>query len=925
MSQAFRRVTPDDLNEQLRIVGEERLIEIIADRQPGHCMRVGDLDTKVMLAMATSLRATLGTAAQIHLLSPDSSKDDPLLISSSKLVELRNPPTEGEQRPPLLVFVPNDLRTAAEDSFAEATFEQLSIADAYQRLRERLVQDLPNGLKHTVPEVLRLIEEREWRWADPVAAVRFLLSVRLNGYEAEVVGASMCEFGLVPDFHLLDDQSAMPNRIAKNLDCVKTLTFSSKSDRGRVLELRLKERDFRAKLSDFLCDTGLEDPLAWTGRIVASKDLWPLSFDKWQFEEGSGFTQQLRVEVLNVSLPVIKEDEADARLRQLVGQQVLLVGQNGPKSFRVMFRSDPAPEKVSGVHHFRLQVVARESGPTGFTKKKNVWAGSRQDASVSFSKLSKVEWEEGWHFVRVLACTAEGDPVPIVDAHGQPIPLVSVEEETLFSNESDLFYVVKGDDLEVEVPQRAVPKFPSYNHALIQSWFRALADEREPSEVTCTHRAWADGEEHSGKGELLEFKFAGEGLIHVPVSRVLKILEQRILKSPDDPISWRLAMSPTQTAEVSNDACGWPSLPDIEEFRALRRGLFSKLRGDEGNWIIQASDLFPLRDHIAAYAEHYLALLAHGLRQAEVASPDEQRQAIAQLQKLLALDTVTVDLADYRGGHSSALLVGPTHPLRLLWLATWLTLAWHWLDGAKAAPEYITATRDTLLERLSLVNFPAVFPTGSGRLLTAIDNVHPFWTVYAASTESDPRGLIAEICTALGLPEPNIGSFTLNGGFLADRLRRYLVQHPYIQTLVLNCFNAGRGKMLADTLLELQKEADFRDLRYNIRLLVPDPNAPGTGDDLNELISPSSTLTVPEADAFATLTGNHLAPKLTFSVQATADFRNAPQIFRRTLACCSTYFRRRPSAQCLRVVRTRARRCMACSKTSPSPTSRKRK
>jgi hypothetical protein len=61
--------------------------------------------------------------------------------------------------------------------------------------------------------------------------------------------------------------------------------------------------------------------------------------------------------------------------------------------------------------------------------------------------------------------------------------------------------------------------------------------------------------------------------------------------------------------------------------------------------------------------------------------------------------------------------------------------------------------------------------------------------------------LIAELCTAFGLPEPNIGSFSLDGGFLADRTRRYLVQHPYIQTLVLNCFNAGRGRLLAEMLL----------------------------------------------------------------------------------------------------------------------------
>ena len=71
--------------------------------------------------------------------------------------------------------------------------------------------------------------------------------------------------------------------------------------------------------------------------------------------------------------------------------------------------------------------------------------------------------------------------------------------------------------------------------------------------------------------------------------------------------------------------------------------------------------------------------------------------------------------------------------------------------------------------------------------------------------------MVAQIASsgrlALGLPEPNIGSFTLNGRFLADRLRRYLVQHPYIQTLVLNCFNPGRAKIIEDTLLARKNHA----------------------------------------------------------------------------------------------------------------------
>ena len=381
MSQEFRRVTIEDVNEQLRIVVEERLREIIGGRHPGHCMRVGDLDTALMLEIAQNLRSVIGAAAQIHVLSRESQNDDPLLITSSKLVELRNPPAEGEQRPPLLVFVPNDLRTSAEDSFAEATFEQISVADAFPRLRDRLIEQMPESFRSVAQEILRLVEEREWRWADAVAAVRFLLSIRINGAEAEVVGASLCELGLIPDFHLLDDPSAVSHRVAKNLECVDKLTFSTKSEQSRVLDIKLKDRAFRTKLSDFLSESGLEDPLVWTRRIVAEKQLWPLSFDKWEFEDGAGFTQKLRVEVLEIGLPVIQENETTFRLKQLVGQQVLLIGANGPRSFKVKFRCDPAPDGVPGVDHFRLQVVARETVSHRLHQKKEIldWGTPRRD------------------------------------------------------------------------------------------------------------------------------------------------------------------------------------------------------------------------------------------------------------------------------------------------------------------------------------------------------------------------------------------------------------------------------------------------------------------------------------------------------------------------------------------------------------------
>jgi hypothetical protein len=170
-----------------------------------------------------------------------------------------------------------------------------------------------------------------------------------------------------------------------------------------------------------------------------------------------------------------------------------------------------------------------------------------------------------------------------------------------------------------------------------------------------------------------------------------------------------------------------------------------------------------------------------------------------------------------------------------------------------------------------------VLPRGTGQLFTAVDNVTPFWTLYAPTNEEDPRGLVGDVCAALGLPEPGIGGATITGAYLASRVERYLIQHPYVQTLVINAFNAGRGSVLADMLLVLQGRSAFADLRYDLRLFVPDPDAPGVGEALSELLSPSSSVTGKEADAFSAMGENHLYPKLGLAIRSIAEFVENPQ------------------------------------------------
>ncbi|MFK9902966.1 hypothetical protein ACJEPZ_28710, partial [Klebsiella pneumoniae] len=98
-----------------------------------------------------------------------------------------------------------------------------------------------------------------------------------------------------------------------------------------------------------------------------------------------------------------------------------------------------------------------------------------------------------------------------------------------------------------------------------------------------------------------------------------------------------------------------------------------------------------------AYAESYLDLVRNLIRQAEMTSGVERQQHLQSLRNVLAVDSIHVILTDFRGRHREAVLVSPTHPLRALWLNSWVTLGKDWIGKIKSGgKEYIPHVRSAL-------------------------------------------------------------------------------------------------------------------------------------------------------------------------------------------------------------------------------------
>lgn len=887
MSRGLRELTSQELSAALESVLLPRLCKVLAARDLGHCMRVTDLDRELMIRLAGGLRAAV-PSANVVLLADDAlrAQAPELAVTSTKLVELRNPLPNEELRPPLLVFVPNDLRASAEDSFGVATFEEVSIDGAYAQLNAQLITQIPANIRVAMEACLGELRRSDsrWRFADDAAVVRYLLTCQVNGFDPDAMGAALFELALVPDFELFQQAERAPARVARNRECVEQITWSTKTERVRALELGLLDPVFCKQLGEFFSMVGVANPKEWTQLIVRDRSNWPLSFNKWLFEDGGVNPDTIFISDVELpDLPVVKDDNEDSRLAELIGHRVLPISKTGLKKFSVSFRVDPVPSRVEGLSRFVAEVVSRDNGPTGLRRRKAAWTKGTDSGVIAFSSIGKIDWEEGWHFVRVYGETEDGDRIPLADGEGNPIRFNSDASATLGNaNESDLFYVVTDDEIEVEPPQRAVPREPSLMHALLRARFAAVAQDRDPSSVSITGCAWVErSSKAAASGETLEVRLGKEGKANVLVSSVLAGLERAFLADPDGLNRLRLSINASGVAARSTISFKWPDSDESVRFREFRAAFFDAVLQGDQRLIMQASDLLSLQEPTQNYAAAYLAWIDAVLIRCGSTDAVIARQAFEELRCALTIDSVALVLEDYQGRRRDAVLLGPTHPLRANWHVAWSQLGQTWMERSQVSGrEFVVSTRDAVIKQLAPAAFPPVLPFGEelGRTALAVDNINPFWSLYAAADEEDPRGLVGEVCAALGLPEPAIGGTTIDSAYLAARVQRYLIQHPYVETLTINAFNAGRAAALAEVLLALQRHSEFADLRYDIRLFVPDPAAPSTGEALLELLIPDSGTSAKEADAFSTPTDSHLHPKLRLAIRAIKEFREEPDL-----------------------------------------------
>ena len=870
MSHKFTKISDDKLSAAIAELLCPKIENILCNRGPGHCMRINDLHDDVLKSICKKLRE-YRPDGNIFILGDRHQENERYRVTSTKLIELRNPGNNSELRQPLLVFIPTSVRTSAEDSFGIATFEELTFPTIYKDLGTALLGRLPKKFVGSVGSVFSELKNEEWPFADDLARVRYLLTVLENGADDETLGACLYEFALIPDFKLFTDLMIIQNKTHRNLNCVRSLMTSHKSAFGRITDLKLAEKGLVSRLFTYFEKHDVQEPEFWTPHIASDKNWWDISFDKWAFREELSL-DSIKLTNLKIDLPVMQKDETDEQMAGNIEQKVLDPTER--REMNVEFEVNTHPGKVRGLENFQAQIISHDEELVIQSKEIKAWKPGRLHGKIKFTKLNKTEFEKGWHFIRIIPRTAEGELIPLAAEPG--------DENAKSANESDHFYVLPGSGINEDPPQRSMPTMQSLEHARFQLQLDALRDGRNPADIAISGANWVEvgRSKKTSRIETLQVKFGSDGGVKIQSSSKLKEIELRILDKPKNLCIWRMQINQGVAETPTEVGVTLPSSAAVSSFLAARSDFFSTLRQDSVESIMQTLPLQESEVQCLAYADAYLDLINSLMRQAEISDSTECQQILLTLRNVLAIDSINVVTSDFRERYREAILVAPNHPLRALWLFSWSTLVQNWIEKIKSgSKDHIPYVRSALLEGFMPSAYPVGVPDQDGRLFTPVGNLNAFWSIYAPTTEVNSRSLLAEICSALGLAEPSASGADISGQVIADKIGRYLAQHPYVRELSINIFKPGAGLVMADALKLLQGKKEHADLRYDIRLFTLDPDSPVPGEALELLVRPETTVNE-AADAFATPTKSHLSSKLNLAKHSHKEFYKNTQKFR---------------------------------------------
>lgn len=881
--------------ENIKTLYYERFIQHVVEAysnnikaaKAGHCMKITGLALKELKVLLPLVRP-LNSDMVAYILSETEQGAD--YIHASKLIELRNDPTKA-----VLILVPTNSRTSAEDSYGDATFQNFSASTLQDSFLDKLETEIPEEKEVIWKQISELLVENK-----PLKStvINYLLYLGLNQYSDEAWGNGMYLFGLLPDRDLVKTEGGIRRRFLINQEKVSSvLTDFSLTAVDRIAGLPLKRNTIQRDLMAFLSsEVEIEDAVSLFEKIENSHPEFnyaslPISVI------GEGDPVKVEVELAPGSDPK-KELVRDKQ----TGEYLLAIQPEKKGKVAFTITTTPSPKDNPDICSFEIAVVNIDDfSEVAVVKKTKVGTNKRATRRLSLS-VSNGMFEDGEYVLRVRALDENGIVLDAKsdfkeanieeiwqEAHRNNPTLQKeqfrLENNVLYCNESNVFTISNnGEAIDVDGTGKRV-KVNTITQAMIhlRSLHLAKGEETVVDRSDESRNKWIEG----SLNDTYQFDFGPAYAYQIQLSKKLMWLERTFLKNDDkfghveallsgNPTDTKL-LDPTDTAKEEPLFQAIGGVGVSEELISLRQDLFALIResvGEESGLTCTLdipANIGIIKSYLAEYDQWLRSCLEENL-------PEE---VIVHLQNL---DTVKLYVEMPDGTNATVKLLSPLHPLRLAWMVNLYELYEEWEERTLDNPKY----RNTWYRKLDKL-FQGELPMDVAPLIlsdNAMNEAYQYigeltfgWGAYAQPTKSENdvfasgyRQLKSYTAMLLNVARDKRIDSDVSQSLVVRHLMNYGLSHPYTDKLVINLFNAGDAAVFAQALVEMEKQNLGQELTYEIRLFSED-SVLQSGEAFKELLDPDA-LRAPEAEVFSQASGNRLFPKLRFSVNKISEFIN---------------------------------------------------
>lgn len=856
-------------NKFLALFVEEYKYELMQEA-PGYCMKVTGLSLE-KLEQLYPLIKELNPSLELYILSENQSGDR--YITPTKLIELRN-----DLNITLLVLIPVNSRTSAEDSYGDATFKELSILPIDSRILDSISSEIPEQFKPIIEEIFVYLKDK----INLATAIQYLLYYELNEYTKESIGNGIYLFGLIPDRDLAENIGVIRKRLAFNVICSESLFDFSVSVSERIIKLPIPLDTLQKNIASFLqMETGCKTKHELSYNIL---EKYPeLNFADWQIPlDPSSNNLTVSAEILPSKDMVENKEDGGFSLSIQSGKKVKL---------KLRIFTDPIPRESKDLKNFRI-ILMNVDGmySIGEVKKVKVTDGIKAYRDITF-EIADGQYEDGSYFFHVVAEDEHGTILNQDDSFRQE----SVQEQweiakkndaeltksqfqmeyrVLLTSDTESFYL-KLTDEDPELVETRKAKIDNRLEAYFHYRIEKIRNNKDLDNPEPRRAEWIEGNLLSS---IFHIQYNTSHNYQIILSRKLVDIERSLLQHNDSIgyLSVQLSANPT---DHQLQSCQFTSADDNDKLvfsqplKEKRIELFKAIQesAPESTGVIETFDIF---NHIQLVKD-YLCEYKNWLTEVMKSSSDSHIKNTLQ-----QLDIVSLSVEMPDASYSSLKLITPLHPLRLTWLVNLFDLFQNW---EKQSYEVISYQK-TWWKNLENLFYGDLVPDVAPLVLVDSHKTNYYqyigeltygWGIYAdpSNHTNDSfvnihRQIKSYLASILNIAKEKRIDSDISLSLVLRHLKNYIVQHPYTDKLVINIFNPGDAAVFARAMIELEQSGC--DLQYEIRLFTEDKLIL-PGDALRDLINPETQISE-NAESFSQAAENRLFPKLRFSVNDVTDF-----------------------------------------------------